>query len=40
MTVRLRDDVDLERVEADVLGVVDSTFHPATAGLWLRGAPR
>lgn len=36
MTVRLRDDVDLDRVEADVLGVVDQTFHPAFAGLWLR----
>jgi hypothetical protein len=36
MTARLRDDVDLGRVEADVLGVVDRTFHPTTAGLWLR----
>jgi hypothetical protein len=36
MTARLRDDVDLDRVEADVLGVVDRTFHPATAGMWLR----
>jgi len=36
MTARLRDDVDLGRVEADVLGVVDRTFHPASAGLWLR----
>ena len=32
MTVRLRDDVDLDRVEADVLGVVDRTFHPSSAG--------
>jgi hypothetical protein len=40
MTVRLRDDVDLERVEADVLGVVDQTFHPANAGMWLRGVSR
>jgi hypothetical protein len=40
MSARLRDDVDLERVEADVLGVVDRTFHPTRAGLWLRGAPR
>ena len=38
MSARLRDDVDLERVEADVLGVVDRTFHPAYAGLWLREA--
>lgn len=36
MTARLRDDVDLDRVEADVLGVVDRTFHPAKAALWLR----
>jgi hypothetical protein len=36
MTVRLRDDVDLDRVEADVLGVVDRTFHPSSARLWLR----
>jgi hypothetical protein len=36
MTVRLRDDVDLGRVEADVLSVVDRTFHPSSAGLWLR----
>jgi len=40
MSARLRDDVDLERVEADVLGVVDRTFHPTQAGLWLRGASR
>jgi hypothetical protein len=36
MTVRLRDDVDLERVESDVLGVVHRTFHPASSALWLR----
>lgn len=40
LTARLRDDVDLDRVEADVLGVVDQTFHPAGAGLWLRRASR
>jgi hypothetical protein len=40
MSARLRDDVDLERVEADVLGVVHGTFHPTRAGLWLRGASR
>lgn len=40
MTARLRDDVDLGRVEADVLGVVDRTFHPTKAGMWLRGASR
>jgi hypothetical protein len=36
MTATLRDDVDLARVEADVLGVIDRTFHPAKAGMWLR----
>jgi len=36
MTARLRDDVDIDRVEADVLSVVDRTFHPTKAGLWLR----
>jgi hypothetical protein len=40
LTERLRDDVDLERVEADVLGVLDRTFHPASAGMWLRGTTR
>ena len=36
LTARLRDDVDIDRVEADVLGVIDQTLHPAFAGLWLR----
>ena len=36
MTARLQHDVDLGRVEADVLGVVNRTFHPATAAIWLR----
>jgi hypothetical protein len=36
LTARLRDDVDIDRVETDVLGVVDQTFHPAFAALWLR----
>jgi hypothetical protein len=40
LTERLREDVDLERVEADVLRVVDRTFHPSHAGLWLRGMSR
>jgi hypothetical protein len=40
MSARLRDDVDLERVEADVIGVVHRTFHPTHAGLWLRGGSR
>jgi hypothetical protein len=40
MTDRLRDDVDIVRVQADVLGVVDRTFHPTRAGVWLRGTSR
>jgi hypothetical protein len=36
LTARLRDDVDIDRVETDVLSVVDQTFHPAFAALWLR----
>ena len=36
MSARLRDDVDLARVEADVLGVIDRTFHPTKADVWLR----
>jgi hypothetical protein len=36
MSARLRDDVDLDRVEADVLGVIDRTFHPEGAAVWLR----
>jgi hypothetical protein len=40
MTVRLRDDVDIDRVEADVLTVLDRTFHPTKAGMWLRGGSR
>jgi hypothetical protein len=33
---QLRDDVDLESVSADVLGVVARTVAPATVGLWIR----
>jgi hypothetical protein len=40
LTARLRNDVDIDRVQADVLGVVDGTFHPTKAAMWLRGASR
>src|SRR5512132_1121567 len=35
--VRLRDDVELDSVRADLLDVVNSTIHPAHASVWLRG---
>jgi hypothetical protein len=34
--VRLRDDVELDSVRADLLEVVNSTIHPAHASVWLR----
>jgi hypothetical protein len=33
---RLRDQVDLDTLAAELLGVVDQTVQPATASLWLR----
>ena len=38
LTDRLRGDADLDRVRGDVLGVLDSTLHPAHRTIWLRGA--
>ena len=37
-TSHLRDQVDLDALEADVLDVVVATVHPRHASLWLRGA--
>ena len=37
-TVRLREQVDLVALEADLLGVVHQTMEPTSARLWLRGA--
>jgi hypothetical protein len=36
-SARLRDQVDLDTVAAELLGVVDQTVQPASASLWLRG---
>ncbi len=37
-TERLRDEVDLTTISADVLATVDAAVRPSSAGLWLRGS--
>jgi hypothetical protein len=37
-SARLRDQVDLDTLSAEVLMVVDQTMEPTTASLWLRPA--
>jgi hypothetical protein len=36
---RLRDQVDLDALHGELLGVVDQTMQPTRASLWLRHAP-
>jgi hypothetical protein len=35
-SARLRDEVDLDTLSAELLLVVDQTMQPTTAGLWIR----
>ena len=37
---RLRDQVDLDALRGELLGVVDQTMQPTRASLWLRHAPQ
>ena len=39
-TARLRDEVDLDTLSAELLGVVDQTMQPTAASLWLRPSPQ
>jgi hypothetical protein len=39
-TVRLRDEVDLDTLSAELLAVVDQTIQPTKASLWLRSPTR
>jgi hypothetical protein len=35
-STRLRDEVDLDTLSAELLAVIDQTMEPVTASLWLR----
>jgi hypothetical protein len=37
---RLRDQTDLDGVEADIAGTIESALRPSSTGIWIRGASR
>jgi hypothetical protein len=39
-SARMRDELDLDTLSAELLGVVDQTVQPRAASLWLRPSPR
>jgi hypothetical protein len=39
-SVRLRNDVELDSVRADLIAVIHDTIHPAHASVWLRSGRR
>jgi hypothetical protein len=39
-SARLRDQIDLDTLSAELLALVDQTFQPTTASLWLRPSAR